>query len=306
MTTSLRIVDAAYPADLERLRAVREPVFVTEQHCPIEEEWDALDATSLHALALNEQDEPVATGRLTPERTIGRMAVLAPYRGSGVGGLILDHLIAKARALGYTDLALSSQTHAIAFYERFGFIAEGPEYLDANIPHRLMRRPLPIASPAGIITFDRGLTARACIIDVLRAAQHRIAITSATLDQNLLDHDAVVALVKRVALSGRGARVQILVEDVSTALHTSHRLIELAQRLSSMIEVRRSSRAEDGEFSAAMVLNDVGGWLRRPDPTRFDGEACLDDRPRARELWRTFERSWERATPESSIRALKL
>lgn len=42
MTANLRVVDAHYPADFERLRAVREPVFVIEQHCPIEEEWDAL------------------------------------------------------------------------------------------------------------------------------------------------------------------------------------------------------------------------------------------------------------------------
>ena len=65
MTANLRVVDAHYPADFERLRAVREPVFVIEQHCPIEEEWDALDAPSAHALVLNERDEPVATGRLT-------------------------------------------------------------------------------------------------------------------------------------------------------------------------------------------------------------------------------------------------
>lgn len=306
MSAHLRIVDASYPADLERLRAVREPVFVIEQNCPIEEEWDALDAPSFHVLALNERDEPVATGRLTPDHKIGRMAVLADYRGSGVGAMIMERLIAKARELGYADLALSSQTHAIEFYGRFGFIAEGPEYLDANIPHRMMQRPLASTSPNGIISFDRGLTARACIIDVLRAARHRVGIASASLDPSLLDHEAVVSLIKRVALSGRGARIQILVEDITPALHGGHRLVDLAQRLSSLIEIRRANRQDDGEFNAAMVLNDNGGWLRRPDPARFDGEACFEDRPRSQELWRSFERSWERAQPETAVRALKL
>lgn len=306
MTASLRIVDASYPADLEKLRAVREPVFVVEQKCPIEEEWDALDATSLHVLALNERDEPVATGRLTPDHKIGRMAVLADYRGSGVGALIMERLIELARARSDGELSLSAQVHAIPFYERFGFIADGPEYLDANIPHRMMHRPLPAASPTGVISFDRGLAARACIIDLLRAARHRIGITSAALDPSLLDHDAVAALVKRVAMSGRGARVQIIVEDIGPALHAGHRLVDLAQRLSSLIEIRRANHRDDPEFGPAIVLTDAGGWLRRPDPHRFDGEAHLADRPRAQEMWRAFERSWERAQPETSIRALKL
>lgn len=306
MTSNLRVVDAHYPADFERLRAVREPVFVIEQHCPIDEEWDALDAPSAHALVLNERDEPVATGRLTPDHKIGRMAVLADYRGSGVGALIMEHLIAKARGLGYPELALSSQVHAIAFYERFGFIADGPEYLDANIPHRMMGRPLPGASSTGLIQFDRAAAARVTAMDVMRAARHRIGIASHALDAELFDHEAVIALIKRVAMSGRGARIQILVEDIATAVQNSHRLVGLAQRLSSLVEVRRANRRADPEFGPAVVLNDHGGWLRRPDPTRFEGEACLDDRPRAREMWLSFDRSWERAEPESAIRTLKL
>ena len=306
MSEHLRVVDAVYPADFEKLRAVREPVFVVEQRCPIEEEWDALDAPSAHALVLNEHDEPVATGRLTPDHKIGRMAVLADYRGSGVGALVMEHLIAKARVLGYPELALSSQVHAIPFYERFGFIADGPEYLDANIPHRMMYRPLPERMPAGVIRFDRAAAARVTAMDLMRVARHRIGITTHSLDAELFDHDAVAALIKRVAMSGRGARIQILVEDIAPAIQSSHQLVELAQRLSSLIEIRRASRRDDPEFGPATVLTDAGGWLRRPDPMRYEGEAGLDDRPRCREMWLSFDRSWERAQPETAVRALKL
>jgi predicted GNAT family N-acyltransferase len=44
-----------------------------------------------------------------------------------------------ARLAGVAELRLESQTHAIPFYERLGYAAEGPEYLDCGIPHRLMR-----------------------------------------------------------------------------------------------------------------------------------------------------------------------
>lgn len=306
MSEPLRVVDARYPADFDKLRAVREPVFVVEQHCPIEEEWDALDAPSAHALVLNERDEPVATGRLTPDHKIGRMAVLAGYRGSGVGALVMERLIAKARELGYPELALSSQVHAIPFYERFGFIADGPEYLDANIPHRMMYRPLPAQASTGVIRFDRAASARVTAMDLMRAARHRIGIATHSLDAELFDNEAAVALVRRVAMSGRGARIQILIEDVTPAIQAGHRLVELAQRLSSLVEVRRANRRDDPEFGPAAVLTDAGGWLRRPDPMRYEGEAGLDDRPRCREMWLTFERSWERAQPETAVRALKL
>ena len=143
-------------------------------------------------------------------------------------------------------------------------------------------------------------------MDLMRTARHRIGIASHSLDAELFDHDAVISLLKRIGLSGRGARIQILVEDITPALQNSHRLVALAQRLSSVIEVRRGNRRDDPEFGPAVVLTDNGGWLRRPDPMRYEGEASLDDRPRNREMWLSFDRSWERAEPETSVRALKL
>lgn len=306
MSDRFRIVEAHFPDDLKSLRAVREAVFVVEQGCPIEEEWDDLDASSCHALALDAEDRPIATGRLTSNHKVGRMAVLAEHRRSGVGAAILEHLIAKARTLGYPELWLSSQVHALAFYERFGFVAEGPEYLEAGILHRKMHRPVPAISATGLIQFDRAASLRATAMDLLRSAQHRIGLISQSLDPALFDDEAVAALFKRVAISGRGACIQILVEDIAPAIQGSHRLVELAQRLSSPIAIRRANRRDDPEFGPAILLNDQGGWLRRPDPTRFEGEAALSDRPRNRELWLGFERSWERAEPETAIRALKL
>jgi predicted GNAT family N-acyltransferase len=67
------------------------------------------------------------------------MAVLKQARGRGVGSALLRRLIDAARMRGDRQLVLSAQTHAIAFYARFGFIAEGEDYDDAGIPHRTMR-----------------------------------------------------------------------------------------------------------------------------------------------------------------------
>jgi 23S rRNA pseudouridine1911/1915/1917 synthase len=44
--------------------------------------------------------------------------------------------------VGSTAVDLHAQTHALGFYERLGYVAYGPEFLDAGIAHRAMRRGL--------------------------------------------------------------------------------------------------------------------------------------------------------------------
>lgn len=118
---------------------IRYAVFVDEQKVPAEIELDDWDALSLHALALDAQGRVLGTGRLLPDGHIGRMAVLQSARGQGVGTALLRALLEAARARGDREVVLSAQTHAMPFYEKAGFIAEGDEYDDAGIPHRQMR-----------------------------------------------------------------------------------------------------------------------------------------------------------------------
>ena len=126
----------------EQARAVRHPVFVQGQAVTEEEEWDGLDPVSRHALIL-QSERPVATGRLLSLGgglgRIGRMAVLENARGQGLGLSILLALINEARALGFDQLVLHAQLHALAFYERAGFVTEGPIFEECRIQHRQMR-----------------------------------------------------------------------------------------------------------------------------------------------------------------------
>lgn len=126
----------------EEARAIRYDVFVIEQGVPIELEWDEWDDQCWHALARDTGGRAVATGRLLPDGHIGRMAVRKEARGTGVGARVLEALIDKARVLGYPELILNAQTHAMPFYVRAGFTAEGAEFEEAGIPHRTMRRVL--------------------------------------------------------------------------------------------------------------------------------------------------------------------
>lgn len=135
---SLRTVD--WSGGAGPLRAVRTAVFVVEQDIPADLEWDDFDAVSVHALAVDAGGNPIGCGRLLPDGHIGRMAVLAPWRGQGVGAALLDHLIAIARQRGDLRLRLHAQTQAMPFYARCGFAPVGAEFMEAGIPHRTMER----------------------------------------------------------------------------------------------------------------------------------------------------------------------
>ncbi len=139
MKYSVRSAD--WDADREPIRRVREQVFVVEQAVDPDLEWDGLDQVCEHAVVETERGDIVATGRLYCKGDvgkIGRMAVLKAYRGHGIGMAILDFLVERARIRGLSSAHLNAQTHALAFYGRAGFVAEGPEFDEANIPHRHM------------------------------------------------------------------------------------------------------------------------------------------------------------------------
>ena len=123
-------------------RIIRHQVFVVGQNIPVELEWDEMDAVSLHAVAYDKAGQAIGTARLLPDHHIGRMAVLEPRRGRGVGGRLLQTLMEKARERGASEVALNAQVSAMPFYCRHGFTAEGEVFDDAGIPHVCMRKSL--------------------------------------------------------------------------------------------------------------------------------------------------------------------
>jgi predicted GNAT family N-acyltransferase len=136
----VRILD--WEAARADARPVREAVFVVEQKVPLAMEWDELDAVCDHAIARDAAGRAIGTGRLLPDARIGRMAVLAEWRGKGVGAAILVALVERAERRGMKRVTLHAQTHAAGFYARYGFVAEGDVFMEADIPHVTMTRTL--------------------------------------------------------------------------------------------------------------------------------------------------------------------
>lgn len=122
-------------------KLIRTLVFIQEQGITEADEWDEQDAISQH-FVIYDQDQPIATARLLQNNSVGRVAVLKAYRGKGLGQMIMLDIIAFAKQQGRAFLHLSSQVHAMPFYQQLGFVVQGDEYDECGIPHIEMRMPL--------------------------------------------------------------------------------------------------------------------------------------------------------------------
>ncbi|QKW05982.1 GNAT family N-acetyltransferase [Streptomyces sp. NA04227] len=154
----VRVREAVADADRAACFAIREDVFVAELGVPEDLEYDAYDNDAslvVHVLAVDSDGTPLGTGRLlygpgAATKTGGepglgsldRLAVTRHVRGLGVGAALVRGIEEAARLRGLTTVGLHAQTHALGFYERLGYVAYGPEFEEAGLPHQSMRRGL--------------------------------------------------------------------------------------------------------------------------------------------------------------------
>ena len=305
--------DWARTPEREALSSIRLEVFVGEQRVPEALEWDELDAVSTHLLARDGSDDAIGCARLTPQGKIGRVAVRQPWRNQGVGAALIRELIARARSQGQTYVALDAQIAAIVFYEREGFVAYGDRFEDAGIIHQAMRLDYePVADTRGPTVATDALPTgsrsdiAASRLRLLGEAGRRLSIYQPALTDEVYASTQELAELRRIATSGRGAQIRILLHDPAAALRDCHRLVALTQRLPSVMLVRTPIEDLDLAYSSSYLLTDQGGYLFQPDAQRAAGRAALNDRAAQAPLLQHFNDVWERSTRASALHALDL
>ncbi|MBI0142107.1 MULTISPECIES: GNAT family N-acetyltransferase [Bifidobacterium] len=137
-------VSEAIPEDA---KAIRKAVFVEEQG--FHNEFDQTDDASLHIVAYD-GDEPVGVCRIFPDRgrvwTLGRLAVLKPYRGQHLGADLVGTAEETARNHGADRITLHAQKRAAGFYESLGYRDMGIHDQDEGCPHMWMDKSLTVGT----------------------------------------------------------------------------------------------------------------------------------------------------------------
>jgi predicted GNAT family N-acyltransferase len=109
--------------DLMRVAAIRNSVYIGEQECPYEEEYDGNDLSATHLLAYI-GDEPVGCMRLrffADFAKFERVAVRKEFRNSRAAIQLIKAGLRLCQKKGYARVIGHAQSRLTSFWTRFGF-----------------------------------------------------------------------------------------------------------------------------------------------------------------------------------------
>lgn len=134
-------------------------------------------------------------------------------------------------------------------------------------------------------------------------ASQQLDIFSRDLDARVYDDTDFVEAVRQLAVQNDRAQIRILVIDPDHATRHGHRLIELARRLTSRMEIRRV-HTDYAAFVECYFLADKRGVIHRKLASRYEAIVNFNLPPRAAELTAHFHEIWERSQPEANFKRL--
>jgi len=308
------------------LEAIRAAVFIEEQGVPESIERDGQDQQASHFLAITEAGQHVGCARLLADGQIGRMAVLADFRGQGIGFDLLNLAIEHSKTQGLIQLFLNAQSHATDFYRRAGFVPVGREFLEADKPHQRMELilPIPFEAPGDVarpVVRDEPVHTdpqdaellshdgeQACVAGIARVLDHplrEVRIYSPLLDHTLFEDDRVLQALSAFARSGPPTTLRVLIHSSNLVVSRGHRLIELARRLTSKIQIRLVT-AELCDDQRCFVIADQRAFFLMPDHHEYQGFSDQYDPVQSTQLADRFDYLWQRAELDPELRSLSI
>lgn len=140
-------------------------------------------------------------------------------------------------------------------------------------------------------------------VAVAALAKRELVLFSRDLEPLLYDRQEFMSVVQALATRSRMSRIRVVCIDPGPSVRAGHRLIAIAQRFSSYIEVRRASR-DHAERADTFLVADDEALLYRPLATRYEGYADTHAPLEARESLRVFEEIWQQGEPDPEFRRL--
>lgn len=304
--SQIKVTGAKWDKDRVALKEIRHQVFILEQHVPEELEWDKDDIDCEHFIAYV-GDEVAGCARLVNQKKIGRMAVLKPFRGMGIGKQIIDHIKRYASQKRYTRLELSSQCHAYSFYYKSGFSAFSLPYEDAGIPHiDMAHNVFSQHNDTGLFNFSddtaihhgKSLIQAQGYLDILLSQTRRTLILCfKDLSHPLSRHQGLAEKIKQLARHNRHTKIYILIGQYHPQ-YNEHPLFRLQDRLPSFVEIRSTRDSVPCQW-----IMDSTAWF---DFELNDSRVCFSDRAKIKHFMERFNKWWHNAQAIADARRLSI
>lgn len=155
------------------------------------------------------------------------------------------------------------------------------------------------------LTFTNAEDGAHIALAMVSQARKDLAILSRDLEPQLYDTQAFVDAVSVLSRRSRHSRVQILIQEPAAVTKSGHRLLRLAQRLTSSIEMRKVAEDYQGLEEVYLIV-DRTGLIYRPQSALLRGTANFSNRARARALAASFQEIWDKSLPDRELQRLYL
>ncbi len=155
------------------------------------------------------------------------------------------------------------------------------------------------------VAIDTSEECRVAALSMARQAARSIEIVSRSLDPAIYDNAEFADAVSELVTGSRRARVRALLKHTDGAVKGGHRLVAVAQRLSSFVELRVPAREYD-DYNAAFLIVDRAGVIYRTLSDRYEATVCFNNPHLAGELGRQFEAMWQTAVQDPNLRRAHL
>lgn len=156
-----------------------------------------------------------------------------------------------------------------------------------------------------VIQFDSREQARELAVSLIQQAKRQVCFFGSSLDPVLFDNLEFVDSLSRFARRSHRVAAKFIVHDTRQNTANGHRLLPLAQQLTSSIFIRTSGE-KHRDLKQYFMLVDNKAYLYGQYSTRYNGRAYVDDMAEARQLQQHFNTIWDQGQPDVHSRRLQL
>lgn len=143
------------------------------------------------------------------------------------------------------------------------------------------------------------------ILAMSQQAKHRILIFSHDLDHFLFDTEELYEAIKNLAINSRRTHIHILVQDARPMTKNGHRLLRLARRISSHMQIKITAK-EHRDIIETFIILDDRGYIVKSHPERYEAYGNFYEPLKTHQLSDQFEELWNRGNIDSSLRRMSL
>jgi len=163
----------------------------------------------------------------------------------------------------------------------------------------------PSAVSPDLFLLDNGEDFQDFALQLLTKTRRNLAILSRDLDPAVFNSSEFVDAVSQLARSSRYAQIQILVKNTKPLVENGHKLLRLAQRLSSKIAIRKLTIEADNK-DMGFMLCDSDGMLYKNDDAVYQGFANFNAAVEVKRFRETFDYIWQYGETDPELQQLHI